>query len=202
MNCFYGQSLWPVASASLHYTPGLHSVSPPSVPFLSLSASSLGTHARVLPFISFRSGQPAVSFRSPLAFRSHVPELKAKTGSSIPPNPIRYFSFSHHTCFSPCQPAVCPAVLYAPNKQAACYWYENNFLHTFHCQLLPIPTAHHHHDRNLHFPLKKKFFFFERIARGHEPAPPLFLKEKSNCFLSILSVILVGIKKNTRIQQI
>jgi hypothetical protein len=75
------------------------------------------THARVLPFIPFRSGQPAVSFRSPLAFLSHDPELKAKTGSYIPPTQIRYIAFSHHPCFSPCQPAVCPAVEFAPEPQ-------------------------------------------------------------------------------------
>ena len=75
---FYGQSLWPVASASLHNTPGLHSVSPPSVTFRSLSASSLGTHARVLPFIPFRSGQPAVSFCSPLAFLPTIQNSKPK----------------------------------------------------------------------------------------------------------------------------
>lgn len=45
----------------------------------------------------------------PFGFTTHNPELKAKTGSSIPPTPIRYIAFSHHPCFSPCQPAVCPA---------------------------------------------------------------------------------------------
>src|SRR5665648_42705 len=75
------------------------------------------THARVLPFIPLRSGQPTVSFRSPLAFLSHVPELKAKSGSCIPPTPIRYITFSHHPCFSPCQPAACPAVEFAPENK-------------------------------------------------------------------------------------
>ena len=56
-------------------------------------------HARVFPFIPLRSCQPSVSFRSPLAFPSHIPELKAKTGSSIPPNSIRHIPFSHHPCF-------------------------------------------------------------------------------------------------------
>ena len=45
----------------------------------------------------------------PFGFPAHKPELKAKTGSSIPPLPIRYIAFRHHPCFSPCQPAVCPA---------------------------------------------------------------------------------------------
>ena len=94
------QSLRQAASASLHYTPGLHFVPPPYVPFRSLSAPSPGYPRKSASFIPLHSGQPTVSFRSPLAFPPHIPELKAKTGSSIPPAPIRYIAFSHHPCFS------------------------------------------------------------------------------------------------------
>jgi len=53
---------------------------------------------------------PAHSFIPlPFGFPTHNPQLEAKTGSYIPPLPIRYIAFSHHPCFSPCQPAVCPA---------------------------------------------------------------------------------------------
>jgi hypothetical protein len=92
---------------------GLHFVPPPYVPFRSLSAPSLGYSRKSASFIPLHSGQPAVSFRSPLSFPPHIPELKAKTGSCISPNPIRSIAFCHHTCFS--QPnqryvlrSVCP----------------------------------------------------------------------------------------------
>ena len=100
MNCFTAKACgrWlPLLSITLQgYTSfrhlSLHSVhcQPPTS----------ATQARVLPFIPFRSGQPAVSFRSPLAFLSHFPKLKAKTGSSISPLPIRSIAFSHHPCFT------------------------------------------------------------------------------------------------------
>lgn len=181
---FYGQSLRQVTSASLHYTSGLHFVPPPYVPFRSLSAPSLGYPSKSASFIPLRSGQPAVSFLSPLAFPPHIPELKAKTGSCIPPTPIRNIAFSHHPWFSPCQPAECPAKCSPQNYKkpqkpqrllmlqvkikdhsriafvlalnaSSCYCNENNCPSTSRCQLFPNSTAHHHHTRNLTFPHRK-----------------------------------------------
>ena len=97
---FYGQSLRQKASASLYYTPRLHFVPPPFVTFHSLSASNLGyprksaSHSFLIVYATRRF------IPLPLAFLSHVPKLKAKTGSSISPNAIRYFAFSQHPCFS------------------------------------------------------------------------------------------------------
>ena len=100
MNCFTAKACgrWlPLLSITLQgYTSFRHL----SFHSVHCQPPASATLARVLPFIPFRSCLPAVSRRSPLAFRSHVSKLKAKTGSSIPPNAIRYFAFSHHTCFS------------------------------------------------------------------------------------------------------
>ena len=46
-----------------------------TVPFRSLSAPSLGYPRKSASFIPLHSGQPAVSFCSPLAFPPHIPEL-------------------------------------------------------------------------------------------------------------------------------
>lgn len=99
MNGFYGHSLRQVASASLHYTPGLHFVPPPFVTFRSLSASSLGNPRKSVSIHSISLMPTRRFFPLPFGFPAHVPELKAKTGSSIPPLPIRYIAFSHHPCF-------------------------------------------------------------------------------------------------------
>jgi hypothetical protein len=86
MNCF-------TAKACGRWLPLLYITLQGCTSFRHLSLHSVhcqpptsATHARVLPFIPFRSGRPSVSFRSPLAFLSLVPELKAKTGSYIPSN--------------------------------------------------------------------------------------------------------------------
>ncbi len=46
------------------------------------------THARVLPFIPFRSGQPAVSFRSPLALQPTIRNSKPKR--EVPFHPTQF----------------------------------------------------------------------------------------------------------------
>lgn len=79
MNCFTAKvcGRWlPLLSITLQGCTSLRHLSLHSV---HCQPSASATHARVLPFIPFRSGLPSVSFRSPLAFLSHVPELKAKT---------------------------------------------------------------------------------------------------------------------------
>jgi hypothetical protein len=46
---------------------------------------------------------------------THIPELKAKAGSSVPPNSIHYIAFSHHTCFFLTRLAAYPAELFPEN---------------------------------------------------------------------------------------
>ncbi len=88
---FYGQSLRQVASASLHYTPGLHFVPPPFVTFRSLSASSLGYPRKSASFIPLRSCLPAVSFRSPLAFPPTNQNSKPKRVATFHPSQFATF---------------------------------------------------------------------------------------------------------------
>jgi hypothetical protein len=88
-----------VASAFLHYTPGLLFVPPPFVTFRSLSAPSLGYPRKSVSIHSIPLRPTRRFIQLPFGFTTHNPELKAKTESSIPPTPIRSNAFSHHPCF-------------------------------------------------------------------------------------------------------
>jgi hypothetical protein len=116
MNCF-------TAKACVRWLPLLSITLQGCTPFRHLSFHSVHCQPPASAptqecFHSFHSAQADPPFHfAPLWLPNPQPVIKAKTGSSIPPNPIRYFLFSHHTCFSPCQPAVCPAVLFAPVNQ-------------------------------------------------------------------------------------
>ena len=93
--------------STLHSRATLRSATFRFIPIIVSLQPRLPTQECLLHSIALRPTRRLIPL--PFGFTTHNPELKAKTGSSIQPNPIRYITFSHHPCFSPCQPAVCPA---------------------------------------------------------------------------------------------
>jgi hypothetical protein len=91
---------------TLHFRATLRFATFRSIPFI--VSPSLGNPRKSASIHSIAL-MPSPFHSAPLWLPSPQPKLKAKTGSYIPPLTIRYFPFSHHPCFSPCQPAVCPA---------------------------------------------------------------------------------------------
>jgi hypothetical protein len=117
---FIDQCLWQEAFASLHYTPGLHFVSPPFVPFRSLSAPASATHARVL--LSFHYAHANPPFHSaPLWLPYPQARTQSQNGKlhSTPLNSLHFIQSS--PLLSPTQLAVCPAVEFAPEDKSLKY---------------------------------------------------------------------------------
>jgi hypothetical protein len=101
--------------STFHSRATLRSATLRFIPFIVSLQPRLPTQECLLHSIALRPTRRFIPL--PFVFPTHNPVLKAKTGSYIPPIPIRYIPFSHHPCFSPCQPAVCPAVLSTPENQ-------------------------------------------------------------------------------------
>jgi hypothetical protein len=86
---FYCQSLRPLVSVSLHFTPGLHFVPPPSYPFCSLSSTSLD-YPRKSDSIHSTPLRPTHRFiLLPFAFFTHNP--KPKQEAPFCPTPFTPF---------------------------------------------------------------------------------------------------------------
>ena len=84
--------------------------------FVHCQSPASATHARVLPFIPFRSGQPAVSFRSPLAF--HPTNRNSKPKREAPFNPTQFATLHSVTTLAfPMPSSGMPCVVFTPENQ-------------------------------------------------------------------------------------